>query len=272
MLQPQKEIPPSSDKFTFCYNFECNMLTLEQIRDYSNPSDPSETIKLSPQQIKDKLLTFDFALENVNCQLKLLGPLPTVGANPKAIERKRLQDKVELYKSQITALSQKLKDMNELISNQNVHLEMPNFGLRDELDTEELRLHVPLFGLSAPSISISTFWKKLITFAESKEYSEQAVKKALGNLLQGQAFELYFNIRSKSLKEIIEALEGSYSDFTTILDLDCKLHSMQRTGDQTLTNFMNEVHTLLIKTESLREKKEQFADFILQQKLKIKVA
>ena len=268
MLQPMR--PHSHFQFE-TLAVECNMLSAQQIKEYTTPSDPLEIIKLTPQQIKDKLLTFDFALENLKHQQKLLPAAPSGNAiDVNAAERQRLQDKVELYESMMTELTKKLTEMNRLVSNQSESLQAPVFGVNHEVNIEQLRLHVPTFGDSASKISISTFWKKLLTFVESQGYSEQAIKTALSNLLQGNAFDLYFTIRYKSLHDILEALEGSFSDHKTILDLDLKLQSLKRERSQTLTNFMNEIHTLLMRTESLRPvgQREQYANFILLQKLR----
>ena len=250
---------------------ECNMLSAQQIKEYTTPSDPLEMIKLTPQQIKDKLLTFDFALDNLKHQQKLLPAAPTGNApDVNAAERQRLHERIELYESMMNELTKKLTEMNRLVSNQSESLQAPVFGVNHEVNIEQLRLHVPTFGDSANDICISTFWKKLLTFVESQSYSEQGIKTALSNLLQGKAFDLYFTIRHKSLHNILEALEGSFSDHKTILDLDFKLQSLKRERSQTLTNFMNEVHALIMKTESLRPvgQREQYANFILLQKLK----
>ena len=272
MLQPMRPYSHSYYEYE-TLAIECNMLSAQQIKEFTTPSDPLEIIKLTPQQIKDKLLTFDFALENIKHQQKLLPAVPTGNVvDPNAAERQRLQEKVELYVSMMTDLTKKLNEMKRLVSNQNESLQAPVFGVINEVNIEQLRLHVPTFCDSASKISISTFWKKLLTFVESQEYSEQAIKTALSNLLQGNAFELYFTIRHKSLKDILEALEGSFSDHKTILDLDLKLQSLKRESSQTLTNFMNEVHALLMKTETLRPEgqRAQFSNFILMQKLRAK--
>ena len=268
MLQPMR---PHSHFQSDTLAVECNMLSAQQIKEYTTPSDPLEITKLTPQQIKDKLLTFDFALENLKHQQKLLPAAPTGNApDVNAAERQRLQERVELYESMMTELTKKLTEMKRLVSNQSESLQVPVFGVNHDVNIEQLRLHVPTFGDSTSNICISTFWKKLLTFVESQSYSEQGIKTALSNLLQGNAFDLFFTIRHKSLHDILEALEGSFSDHKTILDLDLKLQSLKRERSQTLTNFMNEVHTLIMKTESLRPvgQREQYANFILVQKLR----
>ena len=129
---------------------------------------------------------------------------------------------------------------------------MPTFGAENEVDNQKLRLQVPLFDPMLNNPTIDDFWKKLIDYGEGLDWSEVGFKKALSNLLQHEAYKLYYNMRTKPLKDILTALQGSYYNYETVLDLQKKLDSVTRQPNQSITNFMNNVHSLLYQTSTLR--------------------
>ena len=148
---------------------------------------------------------------------------------------------------------------------------MPTFGTENEVDNQRLRLQVPLFDPDLDNPPIDDFWKKLIDYGEGLNWSETAFKKGLSNLLQQGAYKLYYIMRKKSLKDILIALQGSYYNYETVLDLRKKLDAATRQPNQSITNFMNSVHSLLYQTSTLRPGKEAESQAVEREILRSKL-
>ena len=154
-------------------------------------------------------------------------------------------------------MKHKFQIRKKIISNQKSCLDLPIFGTENEVDNQKLRLQVPLFDPILNNPTIDDFWKKLVDYGEGLEWSEVAFKKALSNLLQQEAYKLYWIMRAKSLKEILAALQGSYHNYENVMDIQKKLDTCTRKPGQSITNFMNNVHSFIYQTTMLRPGKDE---------------
>ena len=214
-------------------------------------SKSDESPKIDSLRQKKFLLLLDLA--NVKAKITALPAAPAPPAvDLNAVERKRLQDCLETCNSAIESIETQIADSERIISTQKAYLITPTFGTNNEVSNQHLRLQVPLFNPSMDYPSIDDFWKKLIDYGESLNWSELAFKKALSNLLQDEAWSLYWTHRTKSLKEILCCLEGSFHNYETIFDLQRKLDDYKRQPGQTITNFINNVSSLIYQTTLLR--------------------
>ena len=200
---------------------------------------------------KKFLLLLDRA--NINDSSTKLPPAPAAPAvDTNAVERKRLQDALTNCNSAIDSIEAQIVSVTSVISKQKNNLLLPTFGAENDVCNQKLRLQVPLFNPMLNNPTIDDFWKKLIDYGEGLDWSEVAFKKALSNLLQYEAYKLYYNMRTKPLKDILAALQGSYYNYETVLDLQKKLDAITRQPNQSITNFMNNVHSLLYQTSAMR--------------------
>ena len=214
-----------------------------------------ESPKMDSLKQKKFLLLLDLA--NIKAKITALPAAPVAPAvDLNAVERKNLQDSLETCNSAIESIESQITDSEKIISTQKSYLVLPTFGTEDDVSNQHLRLQVPLFNPSMDYPSIDDFWKKLVDYGESLNWSELAFKKALSNLLQDEAYQLYWIKRSKSLKEVLSSLENSYHNYETIFDLQKQLDSCTRKPGQSITNFMNNVHRLLYQTSTLRPEGE----------------
>ena len=241
--------------------------------EYTN--DVSVSTEGDPPSIQQKKFSrYLAAFYHDSVREKLLA-LPAVPAPPvvdqHAATRKEYQETIKKYKDQIKTITQQIDDSIKLIENFKVFQEFPTFGEADTIDVQQLRLTVPLFDPAIPS-NFEIFWHKLISFGEGANLNERMFKMALSNLLQGEAFEIYHRLRDKSLKVIMDALQGSYNDNDTLLDKQDALYRMKRTRGQSIGAFMNSVHSLALQTNALRSPDESIrkaeVTAILEQKLK----
>ena len=210
-----------------------------------------ESPKLDSLRQKKFLLLLDRA--NINAKVAALPAPPAApAADLHAVERQRLADALTACNSEIASIEAQISNSEKIIYNQKSCLDLPIFGTENEVDNQKLRLQVPLFDPILNNPTIDDFWKKLVDYGEGLEWSEVAFKKALSNLLQQEAYKLYWIMRGKSLKEILAALEGSFHNFQTVVDLQLKLDSCARQPGQSITNFMNSVSSLIYQTTMLR--------------------
>ena len=207
--------------------------------------------KIDNLRQKRFLLLLDLA--NIKAKTTALPAVPAAPAHDlHAVERQRLADALKNCNSEIASIEAQISNSEKIISNQKSCLDLPIFGTENEVDNQKLRLQVPLFDPILNNPTIDDFWKKLVDYGEGLEWSEVAFKKALSNLLQQEAYKLYWIMRGKSLKEILAALEGSFHNFQTVVDLQIKLDSCTRQPGQSITNFMNSVSSLIYQTTMLR--------------------
>ena len=207
--------------------------------------------------LKQKKFVLFLDRDVINGKLKALPAVPAQGTvDTHAAERKVLNDSLAVCNAEIVALEASMMNHEKVISAQKDTLVFPTFGNEEEVDNQKLRLQVPLFDPLLNTPTIDDFWKKLLDYGESLKWSEVAFKKALSNLLQHEAYNLYWIKRSKPLKDILEALQGSFHNYETIFDLQKKLDSCARQPGQSITNFMNNVHRLLYQTSTLRPEGE----------------
>ena len=200
---------------------------------------------------KKFLLLLDRA--NINDSSTKLPPAPAAPAvDANAVERKRLQDALTNCNSAIDSIEAQIVSVTSVISKQKNNLLLPTFGTENEVDNQKLRLQVPLFDPMLNNPTIDDFWKKLIDYGEGLDWSEGAFKKALSNLLQYEAYKLYYNLRTKPLKDILAALQGSYYNYETVIDVQEKLDAATRQPNERLIHFMNKVHSLLYQTSAMR--------------------
>ena len=210
-----------------------------------------ESPKLDSLRQKKFLLLLDRA--NINAKVAALPAPPAApAADLHAVERQRLADALTACNSEIASIEAQISNSEKIIYNQKSCLDLPILGTENEVDNQKLRLQVPLFDPILNNPTIDDFWKKLVDYGEGLEWSEVAFKKALSNLLQQEAYKLYWIMRGKSLKEILAALEGSFHNFQTVVDLQIKLDSCTRQPGQSITNFMNSVSSLIYQTTMLR--------------------
>ena len=197
-------------------------------------------------------------------------PLPPA-VDQHAATRKEYQETIDKYKDEIKNITKQIDDSINLIANFKVFQDFPTFGEADTIDVQQLRLTVPLFDPRMPS-DFEILWHKLISFGEGAGLNERMFKMALSNLLQGEAFGIYHRLRDKSLKAIMDALQGSYNDNDTLLDKQDALYRMKRTRGQSIGAFMNNVHSLALQTNALRSPDEKIrqaeVNTILEQQLK----
>ena len=190
---------------------------------------------------------------NINVKIKALPAKPAQGqADPHAAERQILQTSLDTCNSEIASIEEQINSVTSVISARQNSLLLPKFGQQNDVDNQHLRLQVPLFDPMLNHPTIDEFWKKLVDYGEGLNWSEIGFKKALSNLLQQEAYKLYWIMRTKSLKEILTSLEGSFHNYETVLDLQQKLDSLVRKPGQSITNFMNYVNSLLYQTSTLR--------------------
>ena len=229
-----------------------------------------EGSKIDSLKQKKFLLLLDLA--NIKADTTALPPAPAApAADLHAVKRKRLQDSLTQSKLELASIEAQILDSKKIIENQKSCLDLPEFGTENDVDNQHLRLQVPLFDPMLNHPTIDEFWKKLVDYGEGLKWSEIGFKKALSNLLQQDAYKLYWIMRTKSLKEILTALEGSFHSFENVLDLRRKLDSYTRVPGQSITNFINNIHTLLYQTTMLRsgtpEESKAVEMEILRQKL-----
>ena len=212
---------------------------------------PGVSPKIDSLKQSKFLLLLDLA--NIKADIKALQPAPNPPAvDLHAVERKRLQDALTTCNAEIASVEEQISNSEKIVSNQKSCLLLPTFGAENEVCNQKLRLQVPLFDPMLNNPTIDDFWKKLIDYGEGLHWSEEGYKKALSNLLQQEAYKLYYIMRKKSLKDILAALQGSYYDYETVLDVQKKLDAATRRPDQSITNFMNNVHSLLYQTSAMR--------------------
>ena len=205
----------------------------------------------------DSLIQKKFMLyldrDAINASLKALPAAPAAGtADPHMAERLRLTTSLTNCNAEITAADELIASHEKVIASQQAALLLPTFGIEEDVDNQRLRLQIPIFDPILNNPTIEDFWKKLIDYGEGLSWSEGAFKKALSNLLQYEAYKLYYNMRTKPLKDILAALQGSYFNYETVLDLQKKLDALTRQPNQSITNFMNNVHSLLYQTSAMR--------------------
>ena len=241
------------------------MLKVEYLKDISTKSENSAV-----NSLKDRRLMLALYHDNVDQQLKNIPAVQEGRLDPNGQKRAELTEKVTLCKSQLQEVEKQLAELDSFASNLKEKLDMPTLGYVDELNVEELRLHVPIF--SPDNIaSFEEFWQKLVTFAESQRLSETAFKNALSNLLQKEAFRLFYRLRHKSLNDIVKALDGSFNDYKTVIDYKHEFESLKRETGQSLGNFMNDAHYLLMQSNALLSKDPEInkgqKEILLEQKL-----
>ena len=219
---------------------------------------------------KKFLLLLDRA--NINDKIAKLPAAPAApAADLNAGERKVLQDALANCNSAINSIETQITSATSVISKHRNNLLMPNFGQENEVDNQHLRLQVPLFDPMLNNPTIDDFWKKLVDYGEGLNWSEIGFKKALSNLLQQEAYKLYWTMRGKSLKDILAALEGSFHNNETILDLQKQLDSCTRQPGQTITNFMNNISSLIYQTTPLRSGPKEAIDAIENEIKRVKL-
>ena len=215
--------------------------------------DDSSTIS----SLKNKRFLLVLAHDLERKKLEPLPAAPPQGADLHAIKRHEYQETIDAYKETIDIVSKQIEDSTKLIKQFKGIQDFPQLGTHNDLDLQQLRVSVPLFDPDfSKDQSFETFWRKLISFGESKQLNEKMFIMALSNLLQGEAYEIYYMKRDKPLKELIEALYDSYHDSSTWLDKQEKLDNMKRTKGQTIGNFMGLVHTLALQAIALRTSDE----------------
>ena len=227
------------------FDFVCNALTNAEERDAArigfSKGDNSPTI----DSLKQKKFLLYIDRDNINAQIKALPRVPDGDqVDPNAVERQRLDAALTRCNAEIVSADELISNHKKVITTQQDTLLLPTFGAENDVDNQKLRLQVPLFDPMLNNPTIDDFWKKLIDYGEGLEWSEAAFKKALSNLLQHEAYKLYYIMRTKPLKDILTALQGSYYNYETVLDLQKKLDSVSRQPNQSITNFMNNVHSL----------------------------
>ena len=242
------------------------MLKVEYLKEISSKAENSAV-----NSLKDRRLMLALYHDNIEQQLKNIPAAPQTGVDLNLAKRTELTEKVNLCKSQLQEVEKELTELDSFASNLKEKLEFPTLGFTDELDIEQLRLHCPIFSPTNDSTSFEEFWQKLVSYAESYGLSEKAFKNALSNLLQKEAFRLFYRLRNKPLKEIIKALDGSFNDYKTVIDFKHQFDSFKRDSGQSLGNFMNEAHTMLMQTDPLLSKDPEInkgqKDILLEQKL-----
>ena len=237
--------------------------------------DLSASTKDDPPSLQQKKFSRYLSALYHDSVMEKLNSLPACPAPPAVDQhsatRKEYQETINKYKAEVETLTKQIDDSIKLITTFKVFQEFPTFGTTDIIDVQQLRLTVPLFDPAVPS-DFEIFWHKLISFGEGADLNERMFKMALSNLLQGEAFGIYHRLRDKSLKVIMDALQGSYNDNDTLLDKQDALYKLKRTRGQTIGNFMNNVHNLALQTNVLRSPDELIRQAevtaILEQKLK----
>ena len=223
---------------------------MNEIRKDFSKSESDSFSKKESLKHKKYLLFLDRDI--IGAKLKALPAVPAQGVDANAAERKILNDSLAVCNSEIAALETSLMSIEKVVSAQKNTFIFPTFGEIDEVENQKLRLQIPIFDPLLNIPTIDDFWKKLLDYGESLEWSEVAYKKAISNLLQNEAYNLYYIKRDKPLKDILDALQGSFHNYETIFDLSRQLDTCKRQPGQSLTNFMNAVHLLLYRTSTLR--------------------
>ena len=206
--------------------------------------------KLESLKSKRFLILLDIA--NIKASIKDLPAIVAGQPDAKAVERARLTEALTEANTTLASIETDISVSEKIIANHKTTLPLPTFGTENEVDNQRLRLQVPLFDPILDNPTIDDFWKKLIDYGEGLHWGEEGFKKALSNLLQQEAYKLYYIMRKKPLKDILTALQGSYYNYETVLDLRKKLDAATRQPNQSITNFMNSVHSLLYQTSTLR--------------------
>ena len=210
--------------------------------------------KLEALRSKRFLILLDIG--NIKTKIKDFPAVAEGQPDANAAEKARLNSALTEANTTLVSIETQISDSEKIILTQKSSFVLPTFGTEDEVSNQHLRLQVPLYDPLLENPSLEDFWKKLCDYGEGLKWSEIAFKKALSNLLQQEAYQLYWIKRSKSLKDILDALQGSFHNYETVFDLQKQLDSCTRQPGQSITNFMNYVHRLLYQTSTLRAEGE----------------
>ena len=243
-------------------------MSAAEFTEYCLPNEAKEICKITPESIKSKLITLQVGYDNMQCLMNTLEN--SLDANSK-LKYDQFKAKQKEYSDQMDRLKKQLKLMTNVIDKRVDKLTLPeDYGLNDSISIEHLRLHCPIFNNTSEGVSLVETWRKLLTFGKMKGLSEDGYKFALSNLLQGPAFDIFFSNQEKSLKEILDVLEGSFTSYQTVLDIESKLENLTRNIGETIGSFMNRVSALLTRTEVLRplNKQKDYNEIVLLSKLK----
>ena len=236
--------------------------------------DSSRDVFVTTTNVEDKLLALNLALDNCKMQLEML-PMhdPLEGQDPHQGSKEKIGQRIELLTSLKTPLEKKLSEMekNRIVV---TRLEPPEqFGLETKLSVEHLRLSVSIFNPGdSDQDDLISLWRKLKIYGEINGFSEMAFKNALSNVLQGEAFEVFYMNKEKDLSTILKIMEQAYLSYETMNSLDEKLQSLKRKNGESIALFMNKVSALLTKTQELRENPDEYKDILLNIKLKQNVS
>ena len=207
---------------------------------------------------KDHRLDVNNVKDRAVCVNLVLAMYKMINAsNPQQALKEATEDGI----TKLTEVKKKLQsklDKMRLLDLRVHQLIPPKNGTKKNVSIEHLRLTCSIFdpSFSSEDDLVSTI-RKLGNYAESNDFDHSAVKFCLSNLLQGEAFTVYYCNREKDLKNIYEIIENSFCSYKTVLDYDKCLKNAKRQKGQSLGNFMNEITRLWHKTLPMRADTEE---------------
>lgn len=223
---------------------------------------------LSVQEIRDLDLGAESVLQSSkaqNLQAKLENQVSDL-ANMKAlmpvyskiwqtkesteVEKKIVTDfkkTIDLLSADIAVTEAKLNAIMALKKSHKATLELPNFGDVEDVNLEHLTMAVANFS-GIDNVTLDETWSKLLVFGESLQLAEAAYKKALGTILQGEAFLLYKIYRDKDLSEILINLTRRFGGSPTLGEILQNLEDFSRAENETLISAITRAGCLLDQT------------------------
>ena len=127
---------------------------------------------------------------------------------------------------------------------------LPKFGPESTLDVEGAREYCGTFGDKADETTFQEFWDKVTMLTEMLNLSEDCIKKLLGNLLQNEAYLIFFSNRSKPMKDILQLLVDHFvNPLDTFADHIQRLESLTRNPSESLESVMARSYPLISLTE-----------------------
>ena len=205
------------------------------------------THDLETEQGKQKLFNYQCMKELAETMLFTLQTSPI---------NEDVSNRIQTTKAHIDSLKDlihkeevKQKNISLLKADFKEKLNLPDFGILDNFDVEKCRLYCPTFSDTSGTTSLETFWKKLCCFAEQEQLSEKGVKQVLSCLLQGSAYETYYFIKERSIKEILQTLIDRFGLISTLSDKLQALETIKREEGEKLKSVMARVSQLIDQTQ-----------------------
>ena len=222
-----------------------------------NPSleSGSNTHNITTELIKANIIMFTQLKEMSQSMLASLKSLPETSETTQQIQL--FDQKIVNFDKLIQKEEDKFKKIADLKNAHQQRLKMPTFGTNDKYDHEVVALTTPSFRHNDDKLTLEEFWNKVCSLTENENLSEKAVKNLLSCLLSGEAYQAYFDNKSKSLEEIVQVLIDRFGDIQTIQDKLQSLQDITREPGEKLASVMRRVSTLIDKTKHIVEQNEQ---------------